>query len=105
MTAYLVMDGIGYELPSRWIRVEDKLPEMQSWVLVAYLHDGRLFVWVGMYNGRVWGVGEFEASQDVRYWQPLPEPPAPDSQERGECVTRPEEMGLYIGMMKAREEG
>lgn len=72
---------------SRWVSVEDRLPETDDWVLVWYCDkDGDFFATVGKYKEwkptgeRYWytDVDNNETAWPpvkITHWMPLPEPP------------------------------
>ena len=53
---------------SRWIPVEERLPEVDAWVLTAWRNG--LFA-VERRFGEKWSTGAF-----ITHWMPLPEPPS-----------------------------
>ena len=75
------------EHQSKWISVEERLPETADWVVVWYCDkDGEYFPTVGMYRAE-WSYGEKSWVTDVdnnnsanppvkiTHWMPLPNPP------------------------------
>lgn len=57
---------------SEWIKCSDRMPSMESAVLV--LHScGE--VWCAVRTSHGWDDGIYDAAQDVTHWMPLPPPP------------------------------
>ena len=75
---HLIANGVTFakdtDVPSKWISVEDRLPERGVWVL-AYQHCG----WMGVAqieeDGWHWYTQDFVKLEDPICWMPLPEPP------------------------------
>lgn len=69
----------------RWISVEERLPETETWVLCWYVDiDGDKWHTVGkLLKGGIWAVDIYEMDEPeyytVTHWMPLPEPPKEDA--------------------------
>jgi hypothetical protein len=59
-------------VPSKWIPVTERLPEIRKWVLI-YTEIGRTLV--AAWYGDGWGTTSFVALNNVTHWMPLPETP------------------------------
>lgn len=67
---YVTVGGVRFVREDRWVSVTERLPVVETSVIVTY--DG--LVSLGYYmNG--WNVGEYETRENVTHWMPLPEPP------------------------------
>ncbi len=67
---------------SEWISVEDRLPDIGEFVLVAFVLDGihRRVPTSARYEGRLrWLITTWRHSggtfEDITHWMPLPNPP------------------------------
>jgi len=70
------------ERNSEWISVEDRLPEVVTFVIVCAFNNEIRSAWLseGEFDERVWYTSEDYKSgyyklDDVSHWMPLPEPP------------------------------
>jgi hypothetical protein len=64
-------------MDSRWISVNDRLPDKEVYVLVHYVHEEIKPLDVGFYSlqAKMWNVG-FMKTGIVTHWMELPQPPA-----------------------------
>lgn len=79
----IAMAAMGRSIPSRWISVEESLPEGEVIALCfdrdAYCYGEYIVGYVSPYN-ELEGVGfraenDYELLDGVTHWMPLPEPP------------------------------
>ena len=79
----IAMAAMGRSIPSRWIPVEERLPESDDNVLVIVNGECKTmtfeeaYMLASYYPGEGWIVEEYEDWENpvVTHWMPLPEPP------------------------------
>ena len=83
---YLIANGVAFakdaDVPSKWISVEDSMPEPMAWVLCACRAN---IIEVLRYDRNIDGWGTAGPNRGymksfVTHWMPLPEPPGGDAE-------------------------
>ncbi len=62
---------------SRWIAVEERLPDLEESVMVGHAKDGWVCIGSRQLTGEYhhWDGDDFEELHEPTHWKPLPEPP------------------------------